>query len=134
MPTIGYQWSDWTTLADAEPVSHGGQWSSAAIDLDGQVACEIAVICQYVKQTGAIVQGAKAYVLRASGEADYETADDGPWGFELPFADQDCVRRRSFAVDPGETGGLKLLLTYNGGANTRVLLTLRHRTATLHVA
>lgn len=123
-----YDWGSWTTLVDAQVINHGFDLTSDAVSLDLLAGCEVSVVATYSNH--AITQGVKVYVLRELDGTNYEGENDNPWGFEAPYV-QNGTRNRVFNVDPGQAGGFKILLTYDGLAGSSVTVTVRYRTATI---
>ena len=131
MSNTGYNWSAWTTLVNGQAIAHGGDNTSAEVDLADKVACEISVSAVYSNH--AITAGAINYALSEieSGGPTYQTEDDTPWSAgEMAYV-QNGTRRDHFSVDPSQMGKFKILTTYDGGASSTATVTIRYRTATL---
>jgi hypothetical protein len=134
MSNTGYHWTAWTTLVTGQAINHGGDNTSAEVDLADKSACEISVAAVYSDH--AITAGAINYVLGEieSGGPTFESEDDGPWcAGEMAHA-QNGTRRTRFAVNPAQVGKFKILTTYDGGASSTATVTVRYRTATLQTA
>ena len=131
MASQSFNWGSWQSIDTDLAISHGSDDTSDAISLDNVAACEVSVKAVYSNHT--ITQGTKVYVLRDTDGTNYEGESDNPWGFEMPYV-QNGTRRRSFAVDPSQLGGFKLLQTYDGGASSTATMTTKYRVATLDSA
>ncbi len=121
MADTGINWdTDWTTIDAVTVLTQAGtdDDTSAEIDLDGKAACTITIDVDYsdhVKATG----GLFVFVLADINATDFETEDDGPWGFEMPFL-QDGTRRRKFFVDPKTYNKFKLYLHWKNSTGSSV--------------
>jgi hypothetical protein len=136
MADTGYNWdAGWTAIDAAILLDQSGttEDTSAVIDCDGKAACEISIDADYsnhAKATG----GLFVYILRDIDGTSYETEDDEPWGFEMPFL-QAGTRRRTFSIDVSQISEFKILLDWdNSTASSQVTVATGKKYATIPVA
>lgn len=136
MPDTGYNWdAAWTVIDAAIVLTQGGTIFdiSAVIDCNGKASCVISIDADYsddAKATG----GLFVYVLRDIDGTVHEDEVDGPWGFEMPFA-QAGTRRRTFTVDCSQISKFYLLLDWdNSTAGSIVTVATGKKYATVPAA
>ena len=100
--------------------------------MDGYAAIEISVDADYsdhVKATG----GLFVYILRDINGTDYETEDDNPWGFEMPFV-QNGTRRKTFVLSGADYSRFKIFLDWdNSTAGSNVDVVTSYQKASMSI-
>lgn len=137
MADTGINWDAAWTAIDTALAHQEGEASaesiSAVIDLDGKAACTITIDVDYsnhAKATG----GLFVYLLADINGTDYEVEADGPWGFEMPFTQND-THRRKFFVDPKTYNKFKLMLDWdNSTTDSIATVTTKVKYGTIPVA
>lgn len=119
-----FDWdASWTTTSIDGTMTDGTSQSTAAISNDGKVATEISVDVDYDSTAN---EGLLCYVLRDINGTDYETANDSPFGFQMPYAISQ-TRRRTFTVAGDRVSRFKVQLQNNTGGT--VTATVKYRQA-----
>ena len=136
MGGTGYNWdASWTILDAAITLMQGGttEDTSAVVNCDGKAACEVSIDADYsnhAKATG----GLFVYILRDVNGTSYETEDDNPWGFEMPFTQND-TNRRTFSVDVSQVSKFKVMLDWdNSTGSSSVVVATAYKFATIPAA
>ena len=132
MADTGYNWDDtWTVLDAAITLTQGGttEDTSAVIACDGKAAIIITIDADYsdhAKATG----GLFVYVLKDIDGTAYENEGDKPWGFEMPFTQND-TNGRSFSLAVSGVDDFKLMLDWdNSTASSSVTVATAYKFAT----
>jgi len=140
MADTGYNWSavahatyNTGTDVDGIAVNDEATLTTDEIDLDDKAGCEVSVGV-VEDNTGACDGDAYVYVLRSDLDPDsegWQTIDDAVAGYAID-ATQNAERIITFAVDPGQVGGFKILVDNDSGQQLAV--TINYRTATIPAA
>jgi len=121
MADTGFNWdATWTAIDAAIVLTQGGTTtdSSDVLDLDGKAAALISIDVDYsdhAKATG----GLSVFLLRETGDGNFESEADGAWGFEMPFT-QNSTNRRVFFVDAGQYQKFKIHLDWDNSTASSV--------------
>lgn len=123
-----YEWGDlsWTTHLSGQAISTGSSYTTNVIALDALAAVEVSIEADYA--AGSPTQGLKVYILRELDGTNYQTIDDAPWGWEMPYAGG-AERRGAVTIRGDEMGRFKILLSNASGVT--VTVTVRYRTAVI---
>lgn len=124
MADSGINWNiNWTAIDAAIVLTQGGTTtdSSAVITLDRKTACLISIDTDYsdhAKATG----GLFVYILRETGDGNYESKADGAWGFEMTFT-QNSTNRKVFFLDGSQYNKFKIHLDWDNSTGSSVATT-----------
>lgn len=124
MADSGINWNiNWTAIDAAIVLTQGGTTtdSSAVITLDRKAACLISIDTDYsdhAKATG----GLFVYILRETGDGNYESEADGAWGFEMTFT-QNSTNRKVFFLDGSQYNKFKIHLDWDNSTGSSVATT-----------
>lgn len=128
MSDYGISWASWAFAQsgaaniDGTAINNEAALTSDAISNHLKLDTEVSVAIAYGATAN---EGVVVYVLGDTDGTNYETVDDAPWGFDMPYA-VSVTRRRRFTV-PAQVGSFKLLLTNDSGAQAAA--TVRYRQA-----
>lgn len=100
---------------------------TTAISNDVKIVTEVSVTIAY---GGTATEGVKVYLLRDVDGTNYETTNDLPWGFQMPFSTS-VTRYRTFTVSGSSISKFKILLSNNSGAS--VTATVKYKQATVNL-
>lgn len=107
-----YDWdSAWSSTSIDGTMADATSQTTAAISNDGKVVTEISVSVTY---GGTTDQGAQVYVLRDIDGTNYETSDDKPFGFELPYSTS-STRNRVFTIAADRVSDFKVEVSNDTG-------------------
>lgn len=135
MPDTGINWEDTWTQEFSGTLTQGGTDTdtSAEISMDGKYCICITVDADYsdhAKATG----GLSVYILGDINGTDFESENDEPWGFEMPFS-QNGTRRRSFVIYGGDYPSFKIHLHWdNSTASSSVTVVTKYKYGTVPAA
>lgn len=122
-----FDWTlTWTSLQDGSTITDTNFQTSTAVSNDITLGTEVAVEVAY---GGTVDEGVKVYVCREDGDGTYEdpSANDTPWGFEMPSAVSGTARK-SFTVPPS-IPRFQIVLENNTGATVTVSVDYRQAVA-----
>lgn len=127
--SIYTQWDNsWTTtsIASTSITSSGGTATTSAISNDTKSGTEVAITC--VMGTGD--SGVSVYVLREV-DGNYETTNDRPFGFMMPY-NGSTTQRRAFVVVSDRCSNFKIKLVNND--SSAATCTVSYKQSTIEVA
>jgi len=129
MPTFNPAWdANWTnTSINSSAVTTGSTATSAAISNDVKIVTEVSVTIAY---GGTATEGVKVYLLRDIDGTNYETTNDMPWGFQMPFSTS-VTRYRSFTVSGSSISKFKILVSNASGATVTASVKFKQATVNL---
>ena len=136
MADTGYNWEDaWTVLDATIALTVAGTITdlSAEIDCDGKAAIMISVDTDYSDHAKATA-GLQISILRDIDDTEFETIDAASISFEMPFNQNDTVRK-AFALNCGQFQKIKLQQDWGNTTGSAVATTATaYKFATIPVA
>jgi len=126
MPTFNPAWdAAWTTTSiNSTSIVTAANSTTAAISSSVKIVTEVSIAIAYA---GTATEGVKIYVLRDIDGTNYETVNDMPWGFQMPFA-ASVTRYRTFTLSGVAISKFKILVSNASGGT--VTATVRFKQAT----
>ena len=133
MANTGHDFAaNWTTVQDGVTLTQGGTVESIsdAVSLDVTSCTEIAIKAVYSNHAKATA-GLSVYIARDANDA-YEDDADGPWGFEMPFTQNDTHRK---TITFGPASNIKIHLVWgNTTGSSAVTVTTSYKKADIPAA
>lgn len=121
------QFYDWdaspAVLVNGQAITTGNSHTSGVVSLDAKAAVEVSIEADY--SAGSPTAGLKVYILRDLDGTNYQTVDDAPWGWEMPYAGG-AERRGAVTVRGDEASSFKVLLTNASGVTVTATVRTRH--------